>query len=103
MYYAPQQEWSIELLRGIAALMVVFAHYYALTDINPGLLTFSFSGVDLFFVISGFVFAPYIFGKKFIVIPFLIRRFFRIYPLYLAALLFYVILHLFQDQEVKYV
>lgn len=86
----PQQiadnEWSIELLRGLAALMVVYAHYRVFGGAPPSVLDFAFSGVDLFFVISGFVFAPYFYGKKLDITPFFVRRLLRIYPLYVVAL-----------------
>lgn len=52
-------QWPIELLRGIAALMVVFAHYWGLAGVKAGLFVYFITGVDLFFVISGYVFAPY--------------------------------------------
>lgn len=83
--------------------MVVFAHYYPLAGIEPGLMKFFFSGVDLFFVISGFVFAPYLFGKQFAIVPFMIRRIFRIYPLYLAALFAYIALHLYQNLAIEHI
>jgi peptidoglycan/LPS O-acetylase OafA/YrhL len=76
-------------LRGIGAILVVIAHYISLTELDFGFLSFSFSGVDLFFVLCGFVFAPYLFGKELEIIPYLIRRFFRIYPLYVIALFWY--------------
>ncbi|NDU92662.1 MAG: acyltransferase, partial [Ferrovum sp.] len=82
-------EWTLEFFRGWAALMVVFAHYHSIAHIDPGLLRFAFTGVDLFFVISGFVFAPYLFGRLLKPIPFFIRRLFRIYPLYVLALVCY--------------
>ncbi len=51
------------------------------------------TGVDLFFVISGFVFAQNIYKEKPIsIIPYFLRRFFRIYPLYLFALVLYYII-----------
>lgn len=84
-------EWSVELLRGVAAIMVMYAHYHALAGIERNLLGFAFTGVDLFFVISGFVFAPYFFGKTLRWLPFFIRRFFRIYPLYFVALCLYAL------------
>lgn len=56
--------WSVELLRGMAALLVVVSHYQHLAGMDFGILRFAFSGVDLFFVLSGFVFAPYLFGRK---------------------------------------
>jgi peptidoglycan/LPS O-acetylase OafA/YrhL len=86
-------EWTLEFFRGWAAVMVVFAHYHSIAHLDPGLLRFAFTGVDLFFVISGFVFAPYLFGRRLQPVPFLIRRLFRIYPLYVVALLCYAGLH----------
>jgi len=86
-------EWTLEFFRGWAALMVVFAHYHGIAHMDPGLLRFAFTGVDLFFVISGFVFAPYLFGRLLQPVPFLIRRVFRIYPLYVLALICYAALH----------
>ncbi len=96
----------IELLRGLAALMVLVCHYYPLVPGTPAGLAFLWSGVDLFFVISGFVFAPMLLGRNADlqkqenldvtsaphIKAFFIRRFFRIYPLYLLALLAYYFL-----------
>lgn len=77
---------SIHQLRGIAALLVVLFHFrgylngtYAQKDLGYILFGAGAFGVDLFFMISGFIIAlstrkktsPLIFG---------IRRFFRIYP-----------------------
>ena len=84
----------IEALRGFAALMVVATHYAYMLSSQPKAWGFASTGVDLFFVLSGYVFAPYFFGKKLSVGPHLIRRFFRLYPLYVAALLLYVALKL---------
>ncbi|HTQ98801.1 MAG TPA: acyltransferase, partial [Candidatus Acidoferrum sp.] len=82
----------IELMRGVAALMVVYAHYWKMAGIEAGLTGFSYTGVDLFFVLSGFVFAPYFFGQPLQTAPFFIRRFFRIYPLYLVGVVLYWLL-----------
>ena len=53
---------SIQVARGVAALLVVGFHmlatqpkYFSGTDVLPEAFTFGLSGVDLFFVISGFV------------------------------------------------
>ncbi len=81
--------WPVEAWRGLAAWMVVYSHYWAGAPGNPVLLRFSFTGVDLFFVLSGFVFAPYLFGKPLATGAFGVRRFFRIYPAYFLALLIY--------------
>ena len=80
----------IEALRGWAALMVMATHYIPFLRPQLGLWGFTSTGVDLFFVLSGYVFAPYIFDKPLALGPHLIRRFFRLYPLYLCALLLYV-------------
>ena len=84
----------IEALRGWAALMVMATHYTYLMTPQAGLWGFASTGVDLFFVLSGYVFAPYFFGKPLGLRSHLIRRFFRLYPLYLFALLLYISLHL---------
>jgi exopolysaccharide production protein ExoZ len=90
---------GIQVLRGIAVLMVVF-HHYAGTALErgfalPGLerVAIGNAGVDLFFVISGFI-MEYMAGAR----PpqrgdrrrFLLRRMVRILPLYwlLTALAF---------------
>lgn len=88
--YEAQTVWSIEALRGLAAWMVVYAHYATYANIDIPLLRFAYTGVDLFFVLSGFLFAPYLLGRKLVPVEFAIRRAFRIYPAYLAALALYV-------------
>jgi len=84
-------EWTVELLRGVAAVLVVLAHYGPLSGLDLGLLRFVHTGVDLFFVLSGFVFAPYFFGRPLDLRGHLVRRFFRLYPLYALALLVYAL------------
>jgi peptidoglycan/LPS O-acetylase OafA/YrhL len=88
------QDLGIEALRGLAALMVVFTHYAYLVSERSGWLGVASTGVDLFFVLSGFVFAPYLHDERWPVLPHLVRRLFRLYPLYLVALLVYVALRL---------
>lgn len=79
----------IEMLRGMAAWMVLTCHYAHFLMPGPSLLTFMWTGVDLFFVISGFVFGAVIFSGSLPIIPYAIRRLFRIYPLFLFSLLLY--------------
>jgi len=88
----PAKFASIQVLRGIAAMLVVFAHLqvveqrYGLGDpILPGWLDYGQSSVDLFFVISGFVIAT-VSRAQFRSLPaaghFLFQRVTRIYPPY---------------------
>lgn len=84
----------IEAWRGLAAWMVLYTHYWAFGEQATALGRFAHTGVDLFFVISGFVFAPYWWSDS-LQRPrqwaaFAVRRFLRIYPAYAVALLVYV-------------
>lgn len=80
---------GIELFRGIAALMVLVTHYARFITTGDTSLAFLWTGVDMFFVISGFVFAPMLGGERVAVGPYLVRRFFRLYPLYAVAVCAY--------------
>ena len=82
--------------------MVIYAHYWANAENSWPLLRFTFTGVDLFFVLSGFVFAPYFSSKPLRTGAFALRRFFRIYPAYLLALLTYFGIKLANGQELAY-
>lgn len=94
--------WTLEAWRGVAAWMVVFAHAQSLFATDVPFLRFTFTGVDLFFVLSGFVFAPYLFMRSLDVVPFAIRRFFRIYPAYLIALAIYAGIKFTAGHELAY-
>lgn len=90
--------FSIQILRGIAALFVVCFHFryavndiYAQKDIGNRLFEFGSFGVDLFFIISGFIMAMSA-RKNENLSEFFIKRFFRIYPLYFAVLTLYILL-----------
>lgn len=65
---------SIQLLRGVAALSVVYVHTLAIPN-------FGLFGVDIFFVISGFVMAL-VTAKNTNPKSFLLHRLIRIVPLY---------------------
>lgn len=74
--------------------MVLVTHYARFVAPPDSGLAFLWTGVDMFFVISGFVFAPMVFrapGGRVAVMPYLLRRFFRIYPLYVVAVLAYYV------------
>ncbi|EBP1415266.1 acyltransferase [Salmonella enterica] len=87
---------GIHYLRGIAALMVVFYHLrttlnhvYAQSDLGDIMFSYGAFGVDLFFVISGYIIC-YSTEKKerYMRIKYIVRRVFRIYPLLITSLLF---------------
>lgn len=83
--------WSLQVLRFVAALMVVYIHAAqtaiavtgTLGSIPYGIATLGLSGVDIFFVISGVVIARVAKGKA--VREFAWARFRRIVPLYLIC------------------
>ncbi len=86
---------SIEGLRGLAALMVVFFHAYIMsrwggTPAGWGLVQNAWLFVDLFFVISGVIMAA-VYGERLHsgqqLRGFFIKRFFRLYPLHLVTTL----------------
>src|SRR5919199_5329472 len=82
----PPRYPELDGLRGIAILMVVAYHY----DLAPFL-----SGVDLFFVLSGFLLGGILLDKQ--EAPnyfkaFYVRRFCRILPLYFVCVLVFLIL-----------
>lgn len=97
---------NIQALRGVAVLAVVFFHliliekkYGGATTILPDWLSFGMFGVDLFFVISGFVMVTVTRGKFQNLreaLRFLYHRGSRIYPLYwvytTAALMVFLVM-----------
>lgn len=93
---------GLELFRGTAAIMVMVCHYAFMLTEGITLLTFMWTGVDLFFVISGFVFARFILSKNIEFAPFIIRRFFRIYPLYIASLILYFLITADHQNKIEY-
>lgn len=80
---------TIEAWRGLAALLVMICHYRTFWYTGSSYLDITATGVDLFFVLSGFVFAPILLSGIGSYRAFIIRRFFRMYPLYILALLTY--------------
>lgn len=78
---------SIQQLRGLAAMLVVFQHSNAATDwlFAPfSHLKFGISGVDIFFVISGFI--MYVAARRERAGEFLVKRVIRVVPLYWVAI-----------------
>lgn len=82
---------SIDGLRGIASLIVVFTHNFGFTKF----FFFGWIGVDLFFVISGFLITQILLQTKdepHYFRNFYIRRVLRIFPLYYLTLIFFFLI-----------
>ncbi len=87
---------ALDGLRGLAALLIVWHHFLQLTPIHGFWLAhlapwfaFSWVGVDLFFVLSGFLITGILADAKFkqhYFRSFYARRVLRIFPLYYAVL-----------------
>jgi peptidoglycan/LPS O-acetylase OafA/YrhL len=90
--FAYQKEFDI--LRAISVILVIFFH------LNEDIFFFGFVGVDIFFVISGFVITQSLFnyynvyGFKGFILSFFFRRIKRIYPVLILVLLFSIIIYL---------
>lgn len=97
----PNYRPDIDGLRAVAILAVIFYHGF------PNLMKGGFIGVDVFFVISGFLISTIIFSSlehsRFSYFDFYVRRIRRIFPALIAILLFCIAfgwLILFSDESV---
>lgn len=90
----------MEGLRGFAVLLVFFVHYAELVhpwiadDVNTlafadALATIGNSGVDLFFVLSGYVIYGSLISRYQAFVPFMARRIERIYPTFTTVFALY--------------
>ena len=94
-----ERDQSLDLLRGVAILLVVLVHCAQVTtSIVPGLRSFATNygelGVPLFFIVSGYT-MMLTFGDRVDLAAtrsFYIRRLFRIAPLFWVAIFFYLVL-----------
>ncbi len=102
----PAQLPAIQILRAIAALAIALLHAFHDAEALARTLGISFAmrdrwpleaGVDLFFVISGFVMvyaSRDMFGSTASVLPFMRRRAARIIPIYWAVTIVYIVIAL---------
>ena len=96
----PQKFFGLDNLRAFAIIMVILFHYprwFPHPPWFPDVLKFGWTGVDLFFVLSGFLIASQIFAQikkegSFLIRDFYIKRFFRIIPVYYFVLALYFLL-----------
>lgn len=90
---AAQRLKSLDGLRGVAVLCVIVCHFFPrpvdpadpLVRLYTGFVVFGYSGVDLFFVLSGFLITGILVanrGEQRYFVPFYARRILRIWPLY---------------------
>src|SRR5207249_3526564 len=94
---------SIDLLRGVAILLVICRHW----NISPFLGHVGWLGVDLFFVISGFLISGLLFSEnekhgKVDFLRFFIRRGFKIYPLFYTLIGLTLLVYYFFDISFSY-
>ncbi len=101
---------SIQVLRAFAALAVVVDHiglYFASLELpanNFPRFYIGASGVDLFFVISGFIMvynSEPLFGKRSSPAKFWVRRVIRIVPLYWTVTTVFILFHLLHANDPK--
>lgn len=98
-----RQLGSMEGLRGLAVFMVFLVHYVTLAKpwLAPASLSARFAdafhnigntGVDLFFVLSGYLIYGTLIRKPYVLRNYFFRRFQRIYPAFLAVFALYFVL-----------
>jgi len=100
---SPQRLLALEGMRGVAALMVFFVHFYALLGLycRPNSWLHAAThfagivgnvGVDIFFVISGFLMYGIVMRKPTPFLTYFARRVRRLYPVFLFVFAVYLVL-----------
>ncbi|RVU01506.1 acyltransferase [Mucilaginibacter limnophilus] len=84
---------ELDAFRGIAAVMVVCFHYVMNTEFGHSIFKVGVTGVDLFYLISGYVIFMTVEGRENWK-NFIVSRFSRLYPPFWSALLFTSALYL---------
>lgn len=88
---------GLDCLRGLAIILVIFHHTglrfpnHVTDPVSDFLVHIGWSGVDIFFGISGYLICRILIEESTSVSNFLIKRIFRIIPLYALAVLTYVL------------
>ncbi len=86
-----QENIPLTAIRGFAALWVASLHFQlGMADVGyslwPGLSHYGYAGVDIFFILSGFILSAVYRGLEWRDVgAFLTRRAFRVYPMHLAV------------------
>jgi peptidoglycan/LPS O-acetylase OafA/YrhL len=96
---------ALDHLRALAIILVFLFHYrlFAHPDWIDTVGSFGWTGVDLFFVLSGYLISSQVFSRlqqgRFSVRDFFIKRAFRILPAYLAVWSLYFFIPDFREWE----
>ena len=104
---AAEKLHGLDFLRTLAITLVFFFHYPGVADMPQmawKIIDFGWAGVDLFFVLSGFLIARQLFAElkatnTISVKQFFIKRFFRIIPVYIVVLSLYFLVPVFRERE----
>ena len=100
--------YGLDHLRALAILLVLGFHYqlgyFGSPDWTKAFNQFGWTGVDLFFVLSGFLIASQLFaqmkkGKHISLEEFFLKRFFRIIPIYFVVVGIYFLFPFFRERE----
>lgn len=104
----PKKLYGLDHLRALAIILVFFFHYSIVSggqpEWLPSVASFGWTGVDLFFVLSGFLISSQLFsqinqGQRISFKPFFIKRFFRIVPAFLVTVGIYFCVPYFREKE----
>jgi peptidoglycan/LPS O-acetylase OafA/YrhL len=103
-----QKLYGLDHLRALAITYVLLFHYFILSggepEWLPGFAKFGWTGVDLFFVLSGFLISSQLFvqikqGQLISFKSFFLKRFFRIVPAFLVTVALYFSIPFFREKE----
>lgn len=93
---------GLDILRAIAVLSVVFFHTIFNEELKTSIFRIGWMGVDLFFVLSGFLVGGILFDmykkKSYDLRIFYMHRFLRIYPVYVFILFFTIAVNYQQNK-----
>jgi peptidoglycan/LPS O-acetylase OafA/YrhL len=100
--------YGLDHLRALAIFSVFLFHYAILNGSTPLWLAshsrFGWTGVDLFFVLSGFLISSQLFsqlkkGQSISIKDFYLKRFFRIFPAFWVTIAIYFCVPFFHEKE----
>ncbi|MBI3234854.1 MAG: acyltransferase [Bacteroidetes bacterium] len=103
-----QKLYGLDHLRALSIIFVFLFHYFILSGGKPEWLPnfakFGWTGVDLFFVLSGFLISSLLFvqinqGENISFKQFFLKRFFRIVPAFLFTVGLYFCFPFFREKE----